>query len=70
MQKSTKYVTKPTQQQLFLYTKYYYNIMIDIILTRFPFKAVKYEVLGWYFMNFWVGMMCHWGLGTLSSYQN
>ena len=36
MKKSTKYVTKPTQQQLFLYTKYYYNIMIDIILTRFP----------------------------------
>ena len=69
MQKSTKYLTKPTQQQLFLYTKYYYNIMIDIILRRFP-SAVKYEVLGWYFMNFWVGMMCHWGLGTLSSYQN
>ena len=39
MQKSTKYVTRPTQQQLFLYTKYYYNIMITIILTRFPLSS-------------------------------
>ena len=54
MQKSTKYVTKPTQQQLFLYTKYYYyNIMMTIILTRFPLssevrgpRVVLHEFLG------------------------
>ena len=53
MQKSTKYVTKPTQQRLFLYTKYYYNTMINIILSKFPLssevrgpRVVLYEFLG------------------------
>ena len=49
MQKSTKYVTKPTQQQLFLYTKYhdryYFNKISLSSEVRGP-RVVLYEFLG------------------------